>query len=623
MRSTRRSTVLAAAAAVLLALPGLVVLAPGEAAYAATPAVNHAATPAVGHVSIAPSQTPAFTGDAPDPDVLYDAGTYYAFTTGTPLGNHIQALIDTSGDPTTGWRSYTGLTYGSSALPATPSWETANTQTSPGVFDYGGHWVMFYDASVAPYAADSGHSCLSVATAPSLRPGAPVFTDSSTGPLYCTSDGVLDPSPFIDPATGAAFLLWKTNDGSSSAASQVYSVQLNASGTGFLGAPALLLTVDQPLLPWETTVDDPQMVFVDGSYELLFSVGNFQSAGYAQALTTCSGPLGPCQQPAAGPFLTSYGSVAGPAGGSLFTDASGNWWLAYAGWPSNCTNYSCGGVRRLFVAPIALGNGLHVPCNAPSGTPAGYRFTASDGGVFSFGNLPFCGSTGGITINQPMVGIADTGDGGGYWTVARDGGIFAFGDAPFLGSMGGSHLNQPIVGMAATPDSGGYWLVASDGGIFSFGDAGFHGSTGGMHLNQPIVGMAATPDGRGYWLVASDGGIFSFGDAVFHGSMGGSHLNQPIVGMAATATGHGYWLVASDGGIFNFGDAAFHGSTGGMHLNQPIVGMASTTSGDGYWLVAADGGIFTFGDAPFDGSTGAIHLNRPIVGMASTPLRAG
>ena len=623
MRSTRRSTVLAAAAAVLLALPGLVVLAPGEAAHAATPAVNHAATPAVGHVSIAPSQTPAFTGDAPDPDVLYDAGTYYAFTTGTPLGNHIQALIDTSGDPTTGWRSYTGLTYGSSALPATPSWETANTQTSPGVFDYGGHWVMFYDASVAPYAADSGHSCLSVATAPSLSPGAPVFTDSSTGPLYCTSDGVLDPSPFIDPATGAAFLLWKTNDGSSSAASQVYSVQLNASGTGFLGAPALLLTVDQPLLPWETTVDDPQMVFVDGSYELLFSVGNFQSASYAQALTTCSGPLGPCPQPTAGPFLTSYGSVAGPAGGSLFTDAAGNWWLAYAGWPSNCTNYSCGGVRRLFVAPIALGNGLHVPCNAPSGTPAGYRFTASDGGVFSFGNLPFCGSTGGITINQPMVGIADTGDGGGYWTVARDGGIFAFGDAPFLGSMGGSHLNQPIVGMAATPDSGGYWLVASDGGIFSFGDAGFHGSTGGMHLNQPIVGMAATPDGRGYWLVASDGGIFSFGDAVFHGSMGGSHLNQPIVGMAATATGHGYWLVASDGGIFNFGDAAFHGSTGGMHLNQPIVGMASTTSGDGYWLVAADGGIFTFGDAPFDGSTGAIHLNRPIVGMASTPLRAG
>jgi hypothetical protein len=34
--------------------------------------------------------------------------------------------------------------------------------------------------------------------------------------------------------------------------------------------------------------------------------------------------------------------------------------------------------------------------------------------------------------------------------VASDGGIFTFGDATFLGSTGGMHLNQPIVGMAAT-----------------------------------------------------------------------------------------------------------------------------------------------------------------------------
>ncbi len=59
----------------------------------------------------------------------------------------------------------------------------------------------------------------------------------------------------------------------------------------------------------------------------------------------------------------------------------------------------------------------------------------------------------------------------GYWLVASDGGIFAFGDAAFYGSTGGMTLNKPIVGMAATPDGQGYWLVASDGGIFAFGDA--------------------------------------------------------------------------------------------------------------------------------------------------------
>ena len=74
--------------------------------------------------------------------------------------------------------------------------------------------------------------------------------------------------------------------------------------------------------------------------------------------------------------------------------------------------------------------------------------------------------------------------------MASDGGIFSFGDATFYGSTGGTILNKPIVGMASTPDVLGYWLVASDGGIFSFGDAKFEGSTGSIALNKPIVGMA-------------------------------------------------------------------------------------------------------------------------------------
>jgi calcineurin-like phosphoesterase family protein len=211
------------------------------------------------------------------------------------------------------------------------------------------------------------------------------------------------------------------------------------------------------------------------------------------------------------------------------------------------------------------------------------------------------------------------GSGGGYHLVASDGGIFAYGKAPFKGSTGAVSLAQPIIAIAETPSGNGYWLVASDGGIFAFGDAPFHGSTGPMKLTQPIVGMAATPSGNGYWLVASDGGIFAFGDAWFHGSTGAMKLTQPIVGMAATPSGNGYWLVASDGGIFAFGDAPFLGSTGAIRLVKPIVGMAATPSGNGYWLVASDGGIFAFGDAPFLGSTGAIRLVKPIVGMGVRP----
>jgi hypothetical protein len=248
----------------------------------------------------------------------------------------------------------------------------------------------------------------------------------------------------------------------------------------------------------------------------------------------------------------------------------------------------------------------------------GYRFVASDGGVFDFGDAGFFGSTGGIVLNKPVVGMASTPSTNGYWEVASDGGLFSYGDARFFGSMGGHPLNQPIVGMTSTPDGGGYWEVASDGGIFSFGDAQFFGSTGGIHLNRPIVGMASTPDGKGYWLVASDGGIFAYGDAQFYGSTGAIRLNSPIVGMARGPNGAGYWLVAADGGIFAYGRAQFYGSAGGIHLNRPVVSMAATPDVHGYWLVASDGGVFTYGDAPFFGSTGGITLNKPIVGMSSS-----
>ena len=248
----------------------------------------------------------------------------------------------------------------------------------------------------------------------------------------------------------------------------------------------------------------------------------------------------------------------------------------------------------------------------------GYRFVASDGGIFDFGSAGFFGSAGGMPINQPVVGMADTPSTNGYWLAASDGGIFSYGDAQFFGSMGGQPLNKPIEGIASTPNGQGYWEVASDGGIFSFGNAHFFGSTGGMRLNKPIVGMAATPDGLGYWLVASDGGVFTYGDSQFYGSTGSLVLNKPIVGMAAGPGGNGYWLVASDGGIFTYGSATFHGSMGGMPLNQPVVGIAATPDEGGYWEVASDGGIFNFGDAQFFGSTGSIRLNKPIVGMSST-----
>ncbi len=60
---------------------------------------------------------------------------------------------------------------------------------------------------------------------------------------------------------------------------------------------------------------------------------------------------------------------------------------------------------------------------------------------------PSSAPPGAQTLNKPVVGMASTPDGQGYWLVASDGGIFSFGDAPYMGSTGAQKLNQPIVGM--------------------------------------------------------------------------------------------------------------------------------------------------------------------------------
>jgi hypothetical protein len=255
---------------------------------------------------------------------------------------------------------------------------------------------------------------------------------------------------------------------------------------------------------------------------------------------------------------------------------------------------------------------------------SGYRFVASDGGIFNFGaGAPSLGSLGGTALNAPIVGMGVMPAGDGYYLVDANGGVYPFGSAQSYGSATNLHLNAPIVGMAVTPDGAGYWLLGADGGVFSYGDAQFYGSTGNLKLNKPVVGMAPTPDGKGYWFVASDGGVFSYGDAQFYGSTGNITLNKPVVGMGVPTSGNGYYLVASDGGIFAFptgpGGLPFYGSTGNIVLNKPVVGMAAVQGG--YYLVASDGGIFAYPTGPgglfFYGSTGNIVLNKPINGMTA------
>lgn len=317
---------------------------------------------------VTPSSTPAFGIDAPDPDIVLANGTYYAFTTGTVWGNQIGIVDTTNSDPTLGWRTFGGI-QGSSAFPengatAPPAaWEVNNTPTSPGVFQYDGKWIMYYDA----VERSTGRYCISVATASTVTGP---YSDPSSGPLLCQRflGGSIDPQPFVDPATGDPYLLWKSNDGSSSSPSSVWSEPIASNGVTLSGSPTAIFTIDPGTYPWQTTTDDPSMAYAGGNYYLFFSGGNYLSNYYPTGYVVCSGPSGPCDQ--AEPSDPILSTTGGSGGGMVFTDAGGNWWISYQTWSSpSCTNYGCGGQRFMYVAPISLPSASNSPPPPQPGLP--------------------------------------------------------------------------------------------------------------------------------------------------------------------------------------------------------------------------------------------------------------
>jgi hypothetical protein len=97
-----------------------------------------------------------------------------------------------------------------------------------------------------------------------------------------------------------------------------------------------------------------------------------------------------------------------------------------------------------------------------------------------------------MVLNRPIVAMQPTPDGRGYRFVATDGGVFAFGDATYAGSLAGTALPNPVVGIVAGEGSGpsSYNVVDGAGVLFGFGGAPFPGSLAALRLHRPVVAAA-------------------------------------------------------------------------------------------------------------------------------------
>ena len=294
-------------------------------------------------------QNPLFAADFPDPFVLNEGNTYYAFSTNAGTKNIPVATSKNLAD----WQDLPD------ALPALPAWAAGNAGLTwaPSVLKRGSTFVLYYTARNTA----AGFQCIGHAV--SASPAGP-YVDDSTEPFICQVTepsalcGSIDASPFV-ATNGDAYIVWKSDENAAacSAPSRLWSQRLGVDGLSLLDAPVELLTRDRA---WETPlIEGPSMIEAGGLYYLFYSANWWESEDYGVGYAICTTPHGPCTKKTVdGPLVSSAQGALGPGGQEFFKDGSGKLWMSYHAWSAPIVGYSNGGARSLRIDPVELTGGV-------------------------------------------------------------------------------------------------------------------------------------------------------------------------------------------------------------------------------------------------------------------------
>jgi beta-xylosidase len=256
-------------------------------------------------------------GDFPDPFVLAEQGSYYAYATNAQ-GKHVQ--LAHSSDLHT-WSAQPD------AMPTLAPWVRAASPDvwAPEVIHIGSSYVLYYTARDNA----SGRQCVGAAVAPA--PAGP-FVDTASAPLVCqvAEGGSIDPSPF---ASGGKLYLYFKSDGNCCALpTRLYAQELRADGLAVMGSPVALLQNERA---WEgAVIEAPGMFAKDGRFLLFYSGNDYSGSAYATGYASCTGPLGPCTAAPDSPFLVSRTGppkLIGPGHQDVF-QIGDQTWIAYHAW---------------------------------------------------------------------------------------------------------------------------------------------------------------------------------------------------------------------------------------------------------------------------------------------------
>jgi beta-xylosidase len=287
-------------------------------------------------------QTPAYAGDFPDPSVMLVGGTYWAYSTGS-AGRNLQVISSPD------LKTWSGPT---DPLPVLPQWASSGLTWAPDVIQIGTTFVMYY--TVRDTAL--GMQCISVATSNALTGPAGPFVDSSSGPLVCQTShgGSIDPSPFLDPASGNLYLVWKSDDNSIGQTTHLWGQLLAPGGLALApgSSPVLLLSESAS---WQApAIEGPALVRNGSTYYLFYGANSWNSAssgiGYATSRSVLGGYV---NQSVFAHWIGSTANATGPQGPMVFTDTTGATRMAFAAWYGP-VGYQNGGVRALWIGNLGF-----------------------------------------------------------------------------------------------------------------------------------------------------------------------------------------------------------------------------------------------------------------------------
>lgn len=258
---------------------------------------------------------PVWDHNFPDPLVVNDQGTYYAFA--TQRDEHAHQVI-TSKD-LVHWKK-------EKSIPA-PAWATGQLW-APEVHKWKGKWYLFCSG----LDKDSKKRDLTVAVADKptgpytyiakLIPGA---SENPTG----TDEGAIDPTVFIEK--GVLYLLYIRE----AVPRAIKIVRLSDDLKSTIGEPKVVITITRDVE--QGILDAPTMIKRNGTYYLLFSTGWFQSdnkndSKYQIWAATSKSLIGPYAKPDK-PVLTGVKDlIYSPGHQCVFRTSNGDWWIGYHAW---------------------------------------------------------------------------------------------------------------------------------------------------------------------------------------------------------------------------------------------------------------------------------------------------